>query len=107
MKDDMVNEEGIIRSVYCAIDEVNRQLPEDRRLRKSRTTCIAGGAGSLDSLQLIGLIVSVEEHLERICHVTVNLSDKEDIFSEENGALDTVETLTHYISSACGIEFNV
>lgn len=107
MVDSRLNEEEILRAVYCAIDEVNLQLPENRRLRKSRATCIAGGSGSLDSLQLISLIVSIEEHLERICHVTVNLSDQEDIFSEENGALETVAALTHYISSSCGIEFNV
>jgi len=103
----MFNEEGIVRSVYCAIDEVNRELPEYRRLRKSRTTCLAGDSGNLDSLQLISLIVFIEEHLESICHVTVNLSNKEDIFSEENGALETVETLTHYITSSHGIEINV
>ena len=103
----MLNEDEVLQSIYCAIDEVNLQLPQDRRLAKSPSTCIAGKSGGLDSLQLISLIVSVEQNLESTCHVAVSLSDKENIFSEENGPLETVQTLKRCICSLCDVESNV
>ena len=45
--------EQALQLVYDAIDAVNPQLPQTRRLAKSPATIIVGPSGSLDSLGIV------------------------------------------------------
>src|SRR5206468_2949727 len=51
--------EQALQLVYDAIDAVNPQLPQARRLAKSPATIIVGPSGSLDSLGIVNLLVAI------------------------------------------------
>ena len=52
-----LSEERILRTIFEVVNEVNKMLPEERRLQKSPDTFLAGDSGNLDSLGLINFIV--------------------------------------------------
>ena len=89
----------ILQAVYDAIDEVNLQLPEERRLQKRRSTVLLGESGTLESLELINLIVTVEQEIESAFQVTLTFMDDENVLSEKEGPLNTVASFVQYIST--------
>ena len=89
-------EEQVLRVVYGAIDEVNPQLPAERRLKKSPDTALFGHAGALDSLGLVNLIVAVEQAVEDELGVPVALAD-EKAMSQNASPFRTVGTLADYV----------
>ncbi len=99
----MLSRERILEAVYCAIDEVNQQLAEERRIDKSANTVLLGKSGNLDSLELISLIVTVEQEVEKAFHVTINLTDHEDVIFEKNGPFHTIAAIVRYISELLGM----
>ncbi len=52
-----------IQAIYNAIDELNDQLPADRKLAKSEDALLFGEGAPLDSLELVNLIMSAEQHI--------------------------------------------
>ncbi|MEM3101457.1 MAG: hypothetical protein QXT99_08915 [Candidatus Nitrosotenuis sp.] len=93
----MINKEKVIQSIFEAIDEINEQLPRDKRLGKSINTALFGNDGNLDSLGLISLITSLEQKIEENLGITVTILEKmEDI--EDKNPFETVKSLTDYLS---------
>ena len=68
-----MSEENIVLSIFKAIDEVNKMLPEERRLQKLTDTFLAGDRGKLESLELINFIVELEGRLQKDFGLTFNL----------------------------------
>ena len=68
-----MSEEKVILSIFKAIDEVNKMLPEERRLEKLPDTFLAGDKGKLESLELINFIVELEGRLQKDFGLTFNL----------------------------------
>ena len=68
-----LSEEKIVLSIFKAIDEVNKMLPEERRLQKLPDTFLAGDRGKLESLELINFIVELEGRLQKDFGLTFNL----------------------------------
>ena len=93
----MTTTERITRTVFEAIEELNHQLPTDRRLAKSFSTTLFDSSGFLDSLELVNLIVITEQNVEDEFGVAIVLADERAI-SQKNSPFKTVETLTNYIS---------
>jgi len=89
-------EEEILRIVYRAIDELNPQLPPERRLEKSPETAVFGSAGRLDSLGLVNLIVAIEQAVENELAVSVVLADEKAI-SQRSSPFRTVGALAAYV----------
>ena len=106
MANSILNHERVLESIYCAIDEVNQQLSEERRIDKSANTVLLGESGNLDSLALISLIVTVEQEIEKEFHVTINLTDHEDALFEKNSPLRTIAALVRYISKLLEAQSN-
>src|SRR4051812_43776689 len=52
---------NLLELVYSAIDELNQQLPPQKRVAKSEATPLTGSTGALDSLGFLNLIVIVED----------------------------------------------
>lgn len=94
----MIDKQKVAEAIYKAIDEVNQQLPQDRRLPQSPDTVLAGPAASLDSLGLVNLIVVTEEMIEEEFDQLINIADQK-AMSQENSPFRTVGTLTEYIAS--------
>lgn len=86
----------IIRIIFEAIDELNEQLPEDRRLDQDVNTILFGESGNLKSLELVNLILLIEEKLEEEFDVLVSLTD-EKAMSPTRSPFRTVDRLANYI----------
>jgi acyl carrier protein len=89
-------EEEVLRIVYRAIDELNPQLPPERRLEKSPETAVFGRAGRLDSLGLVNLIVAIEQAVEDELAVSVALAD-EKAMSQRSSPFRTIGVLAAYV----------
>jgi acyl carrier protein len=68
-------EEKVVLSIFKAVDEVNKMLPEERRLKKLPNTFLAGDKGKLESIELINFIVELEGSLQKDFGLTLNLID--------------------------------
>ena len=66
-------EEKVVLNIFKAVDEVNKMLPEERRLKKLPNTFLAGDKGKLESLELINFIVELEGSLQKDFGLTLNL----------------------------------
>ena len=88
--------EDLLSLAYACIDELNRQLPSDRRLTKSPQTALLGDGSTLDSLSLINFIVAFEEAIEQTHGVQCSLLE-DDVLGDPAGPLGTVGSLVDFI----------
>ena len=56
--------EIVTQAVFSAIDEINSVRLMDGRLEKTSQTRLIPGAGQLDSLGLVELVVAIEQQIE-------------------------------------------
>jgi acyl carrier protein len=89
-------EQETFRLVCLAIDELNGELPPERRLEKSPETPLFGRDGRLDSLGLVRLIVAVEQVVEDEVSVSVTLAD-EKALSQRSSPFRTAGALSAYV----------
>ncbi len=89
-------DEEILRIVYRAIDELNPQIPPERRLEKSPETALFGTGGRFDSLGLVNLIVAIEQATEDEIGRSVVLAD-EKAMSQRSSPFRTVGALAAYV----------
>lgn len=76
----MPSKEKIIDIIFRCAEELNRQLSEESKLILEESTVIAGENSPLDSLGLVTLFISIEEHLDHL-GIRINILDK---FSESS-----------------------
>ena len=94
----MIDTEKVLQAVFEAIDEINEQRPEKEPLIKSADTVLFGESGTLDSLELVNLIVTVEQCLEDAFGASLALAD-EKAMSMKNSPFRSVKTLAEYAAS--------
>ena len=87
----------LFESVYRAIDDINELQPSEAQIEKSPETSLFGEGSVLDSLGLVGLIVTVEENLQDDFGATVTLAD-ERAMSQSKSPFLTIATLVDYIN---------
>ena len=83
-----LSEERILRTIFEVVDEVNKMLPEERRLQKLSDTFLAGDSGNLDSLGLINFIVELESGLQKDFGLTINLFESLEMPEEPMKSID-------------------
>jgi acyl carrier protein len=83
-----MSEENLVLSIFKAIDEVNKMLPEERRLKKQPDVFLAGERGKLESLELINFIVELEGRLQKDFGLTFNLIEWLEIPEESMKRID-------------------
>jgi acyl carrier protein len=93
----MADIKEIARSLFNVIDEFNRTLPPEKRLKKAADTTFFGENGTLDSVGLVNLIVATEQRIEEDFGIPISLAD-ERAMSQENSPFRTVDTLVNYIA---------
>lgn len=94
--------DAIHAAIYAALDEVNAQLPAERRIReRSPHTPLQGDGGPLDSMALVNLIVAAEEQIEMRFGRAVNLADPRQA-SDDQRPLATVASLARHIQRLMG-----
>ena len=91
----MATKNEIIQVIYSSIDEINQQY--DTHIVKELNTKLFGKESALDSLGLVSLITSIEEHIEELTGNYFPIAD-ERALSAETSPFKTVETLTDYIN---------
>ena len=91
--------------IFQAIEEINKQLPKDRKIIPLSETELFGSDSKLDSLGLVNLVVAVEQNIEDEFDVTITLAD-ERAMSQQTSPFRTVGTLTDYIEMLLGEKLN-
>lgn len=86
-------------AIFRAIDEINAQLPANRRLAKADDTVLIGPSGGLDSLGLVNLIAVLEQNVEAEFHRSINLID-DDLMSEAPEHFADVASLTRHLAAS-------
>ena len=83
---------------FKCIEELNNMLPPESRLQKSLDAILVGEGGTLDSLGLITLIVSLEEALEEEIGTHTAFLEEE-FLVDSNGPFRTVGSLVGWINT--------
>jgi acyl carrier protein len=94
----MDQRDRITKAVFDAIDDLNQQLPEGRKLGKNWDTVLYGRGGHLDSLQLVHLVVATEQGLEEEFNRVVVLADEKAV-ARGRSPFQTVGSFVEYIAS--------
>jgi acyl carrier protein len=84
----------ILEIIYQAIDDVNFQ--NDLAIKKEPETKLFGSQGTIDSLGLVNLIVSVEEGVNTEFETSITLAD-EKAMSQKNSPFKSIQSLADYI----------
>ena len=92
----MTLNEGIIKAVFAAVDEVNEHLPRYQRFEKSPQTALIDDSRQVDSLALVSLIVAIEQRIEEQYGVAINLVDG-DVLYRINNPFKSIDTLANHI----------
>lgn len=93
----MSDNERILKAIYSAVDEVNRQLPKGVFLEKSPDESLYGKSGKLESLDFVTLIMEVEEKVkDEFGLESVTIAD-EQLLSKEKSPFLTIGTLADYL----------
>jgi D-alanine--poly(phosphoribitol) ligase subunit 2 len=87
--------EKVLQAIFDAVEELNQQLPPDRRLARSPDTVLLGNAAKLDSLGLVALIVTAEQTIEDRFGLAVTLADDR-AMAQKNSPFKTIGTLADY-----------
>ena len=93
----------IEKAIYETMDKINRQLPVEQKLTKSKETILFGGSSTLDSLGLVNFIISTEQKIEEIFGVCLSLAD-EKAMSQLSSPFRNVNTLIAYILKLLNFE---
>jgi acyl carrier protein len=91
-----MDQERALELIFDAVDEINGQLPPERRLEKSAGTILLGDGAVLDSLSFISLLVAIEQRVGQANASPVNLLD-EVAKGEDATALRTLGTVAAYV----------
>ena len=86
----------ILEAIYAGIDQLNRQNPDAKPVRKALDTPLYGSSSDLDSLGLINLVVAVEQNVEQKLQVPITLVDNRAL-SQEVSPFSTVQALADYV----------
>lgn len=92
----MATYQQIVDLIYVAIDELN-ETSDNNPITKSATTALYGASSSLDSVDSVNLLLSVEELLEDELGVEIVIAN-EKALSQKNSPFKTVETLAQYLT---------
>ncbi len=92
----MPDRKKILELIFQAVEELNARLPEEERLEKSKDTPLTGKSAQLDSLQLVGLIVTAEQKIQEEFNAIITIAD-ERALAQKNSPFRTVGTLADYI----------
>ncbi len=93
----MPDQERVRQAIYRAVDEINDQLPKGVHIEKSPESALYGQAGKLESIDLVGFIIEVEEKIKEEFGVSITIAD-EQAMSEQNSPFLTLDTLTEYVA---------
>lgn len=95
-----MHRDDVVREIYLAIDQANELREADEQLARSEETVLYG-AGGLDSLGLVSLILDLEAALAGRAGVCPTLADERAMSRRRNPFRD-VRSLADYILERLG-----
>ena len=101
----MIDKKKVIRAVYNAIDEINLQVPVNKRIKKAAETILFAPSYSLDSLMILNLIVTTEQQIENEFGIMILLTGDE-LLNKDTTPLSSIETLTNHIYRLLQVKSN-
>lgn len=93
----MSDRERIVRAVYSAVDELNKQLPPGVHVEKSPDAVLYGKSGKLESLDFVTFIMEVEEKINEEFGTEITVTD-EKLLSKLESPFSTLGTLIEYLA---------
>ena len=93
----MSDHERIVRAVYNAVDEINEQLPKGVAIEKSLDADLYGNTGKLESIDVVGFIIEVEDQIRSEFGVSITIADDR-ATSQKNSPFLTLGSLTEYLT---------
>ncbi len=90
----------ILELVYQVMDEMNEQFAGEKTMIKSEDTLLYGKNSSIDSLELINLIVLTEQMFEDKFNTHLVLAD-ERALQMRNNPFENVRSFVNYIEMLC------
>lgn len=93
----MSDQERIVSAVYKAVDEINQQLPKGISIEKSLDAGLYGNTSKLESIDVVGFIIEVEDQIKSEFGVSITVADDR-AMSQTNSPLLTLGTLTEYLA---------
>src|SRR5258708_24542330 len=97
----MPERERVVRAIYGAVDELNKQLPKGVQVEKSLDAPLYGSSSKLESIDLIGFIIEVEEKVKEEFGVPITIAD-EKAMSQKHSPFLTLGSLTEYVADLLG-----
>jgi acyl carrier protein len=94
----MTDRARIVEAVFAALDEVDALRPGGPPVPRSEDTLLFGENGTLESLELVTLIVGTETNVERAFGKAVTIAD-ERAMSRTNSPFRSVRSLVEYVEA--------
>ena len=91
-----VSAQQVEELVYGVIDGINSQASKKKKIEKEAGFQLYGDGGNLDSMDLVGLIVDVEQRIIKTYGVNVALANEKSL-SQTNSPFRTVGSLIEYV----------
>ncbi len=83
--------------VLESIKDLNAGRPANQQIPPATETILFGRGGTLDSLGLVELIVTIEDRANKACGVAVALASDQAL-SQARSPFNTVQTLSEFLS---------
>ncbi len=102
----MSNETEILHVIFTCLEELNKQLPADGKLKCEQDTLLVAEDGKLDSLGIITLTVNVEQQL--LSSINVHVSAMDALMEEYDGKhpFYTIGSMAEWIVAQINLKKN-
>ena len=91
----MIQSDEVEKLIFDALNNLNEELSEDRKIEVSAETILFGLNAELDSLSLVSVVVDIESNLSSI-GLDISLTD-ENAMSQDVLPFSSVKALKEYI----------
>ena len=99
----MSEHDRVLKAVYGAVDELNKQLPLGVSVAKSLDSPLYGASGILESLNLVSFITEVEEQIKAEFGMDITITD-ENLLSKAKSPFSSLRTLVDYLEDVLKAE---
>ena len=93
-----VSEGAVTELFYAVIDSINAHSSGKKKLEKSLDYQLYGDGGNLDSMDLVGFIVDIEQNVGSKFGKSISLANEKSL-SQTNSPFRTIESLIAYVTS--------
>ena len=89
--------ERVLNIIFLVVGEHNQRSSENYRLEPAPDTVLMGAEGTLDSLQLVSLILEIEEMVQKEFDVPVSVANDQAL-TRSPSPFQTLGSLAEYVS---------